>query len=69
MAVGAPQAFKYIPAGKNKLHSAVHSRNTGVHLGADFCCSVIISSSSAINEYRLDWESCPLLQPQMSGET
>lgn len=65
---GSSQASAYIPAGKNKLHSAVHSRKTAVHRGADRCCNVIISSISAISKYCFDWAKCQLL-PQMSDET
>jgi hypothetical protein len=62
------QTSAYIPAGKNKLHSAVHSRKTAVHRGADRCCNVIISSIPAISKYCFDWAKCQLL-PQMSDET
>ena len=37
----------YVPAGANKQHSAVHSRKTAVHRGADVFCKVTIAGSSA----------------------
>lgn len=59
---------EYSPAGKNKLHSAVQSKSTAVHRGADRNCNVIISSSSQ-SKYRLSQKDCWPLVPQMSDET